>query len=76
MWLYMLFTLFVVPVIETFKLHIKRYEYLLWYNFTDSKNEADEKQFIDNNNNDKKLHPGSLLFLVSKLYCCSSLVGY
>lgn len=41
----MLFMLFVVPVIETFKLHIKRYEYLLWYNFMDSKNEADEKQY-------------------------------
>lgn len=53
MGLYMLFMLFVVPVIETFKLHIKRCEYLLWYNFTDSKNEADKKQFIDNNNNDK-----------------------
>lgn len=49
----MLFMLFVVRVIETFKLHIKIYEYLLWYNFTDSENEADDKQFIDNNNNDK-----------------------
>lgn len=49
----MLFMLFVVRVIETFKLHIKMYEYLLWYNFTDSENEADDKHFIDNNNDDK-----------------------